>query len=205
MNEVSEMGKILPGFTSCPCCHIEKKPQEERMALPGEYDRVLCLSCLRSSNQLSAQLRKSVADLPKAFASLVVSLISVRHKSHFKLIVPYRLVKIEKGIARSTFVFSMSRTSFDETIRLSFPDDANFDLAKISAPAVGYAIRQSLPNIKIPGFRKKALKEILSKGFEILDAELDSCDRRIMLSFFQNDEAKDFSTALTAEIKWNAC
>lgn len=92
-----QMGGILPGFTCCPACLIDGRPQEERMALPGQFSRVLCLGCGRSSNECSPQMTEYAQQLPQGMRDLVVSLISWNNPEGVEAVVPYRLRTVRKG------------------------------------------------------------------------------------------------------------
>lgn len=222
MSEAIQMGRILSGFTVCPCCLITKRAQEERMAVPAEYDRIFCFSCLCSSNSLKPDHLELIKSLPASYADLVSGLISYQHsRKKAKVIVPYRLMQVhrvnelehsEQALSQDSkrikFVFALDRQKGDDIITLTICNDASpdhFDTGriKLSAPAVNHEIKNHLSGQVLPLSRFKALKELVSRGFIFKHVKMHSCIRSIALIY----EGKHGITPESpeAEFKWHFC
>ncbi len=209
--QTPKMGRILSGFACCPVCVIDGRPQEPYMAVPGEYKRVLCHGCGRSSNEFSHSMLNYAKELPPTMRDLVVELTSWTHKDGVAAVVPYRLVNVRKnanslsagqaydglaGIAarghvdtlieeasRQTMVFAIDEGNVNDAIEICFllPDAAAFAKTLVSEVEIESQCKQHLALANQPAHRVSAVKKLLSFGFNIKHVDAGSSLARIVL------------------------
>ncbi len=230
MNNISsnargpQMGAILSGFTCCPACLIDGRPQAPRRALPGEFSRVLCLDCNRSSNEFSYNMMNYAQSLPQGMRDLVVALTSWTHQDGVEAVVPYRLNGVRNGSGsvaaglpfdglagiagrvhvdvlfdeaqRQTMIFAIDANHANDAIEICFLlPDAN-RLTKLTLTEVEIESQYtSLQGANLPAHRATAVKKLLAFGFRITHADVGSSLARIQLSS-GDDKVK-------AEFHWN--
>lgn len=222
--QTPKMGRILSGFTCCPVCVIDGRPQEPYMAVPGEYKRVFCHGCGRSSNEFSHGMLTYAQNLPATIRDLVVELTSWTHKDGVEAAVPYRLFNVRKnatslssgqaydglaGIAarghvdtlieeskRETMIFAIDEGNANDAIEICFlpSDAAAFAKTLVSEDAIESQCKQHLASANQPAHRVAAVKKLLSYGFAIKHVDAASSLARILL---QSPDGK-----VKAELHW---
>lgn len=198
-----KMGGIMPGFTCCPVCVIDGRPQEPYRALPGQFSRVLCLDCERSSNVCLPAMSDYARQLPQGMRDLVVSLISWQNLDGVEAVVPYRFKTVRnnadnfKGEAdgllaigrrdnfdvvagesrKTTLVFAIDENHCNDAIEICFrsPEEQGFNKpADLTESEIESQFAEKLGACNLPAHRAAAVKKLLEFGFRITHVDVDS-------------------------------
>lgn len=72
---MSNVLRFLTGFTTCPSCSLQRRPQEERMAVPTYDGRVFCYACNGVTGTYPHGDYVNLHALPKILFDLIHSLM----------------------------------------------------------------------------------------------------------------------------------